>query len=139
MVEKGKKSAPSVRFLSRFWKTLGRNLSRRNRAALAQNALKDAGIRDNIILNLGKYIEKEMTDLCRKKTPSVFRECQPGKKSSVHIYDSVCMQCILTEKLRRFNKCCWGDTSTYTSLAAQSLCRGQEEETTSQVKFQSGQ
>ena len=94
MVEKGKKSAPSVRFLSRFWKTLGRNLSRRNRAALAQNALKDAGIRDNIILNLGKYIQKEMTDLCRKKTPSVFKECQPGKESSVHIYDSICMQCI---------------------------------------------
>ena len=43
-----------------------------------------------------------MTDLCRKKTPSVFRECQPCKESSVHvhIYDSIC---ILTEKLRRFN------------------------------------
>ena len=88
-----------MRFLSRFWKTLGRNLSRRNRAALAQNALKVAGIWDNIILNLGKYIEKEMTDLCRKKTPSVFRECQPSKESSlhVHIYDSI------SEKLRRFN------------------------------------
>ena len=52
------------RFLSKLWKTLGQNLSKRDQVSLARNALKDACIRENILIYLGKYIFRKSSATC---------------------------------------------------------------------------
>ena len=56
VVEKKEKGAPSVRFLSKLWKKMGRNISRRDRVSLARNVFKDVCIRENVLNGLGKCI-----------------------------------------------------------------------------------
>ena len=54
-------------------KTLGRSISRSNRAAIARQCLKDSGIRAKIFLYLEKDVQQELTGMCSKKVASVFR------------------------------------------------------------------
>ena len=51
------KAVSRVRCLPQSWKALGRSLSKRNRASFIQQALRDRGIKKNILTCLGKEDE----------------------------------------------------------------------------------
>ena len=88
-----RRAAPSVRCLPSSLKTLGRSLGKKNRAAFARHALKDTGIKKNILLCLGKDIQKELGFLCSKKHQSVFRECTAGKTFSYKFITVIICTC----------------------------------------------
>ena len=48
------RAAPSVRCLPSAWKTIGHALGKKNRASFVRHALKDTGVKKNILLCLGK-------------------------------------------------------------------------------------
>lgn len=87
VVEKARhRAAARVKCLPSSWRTLGRSLGRKNRAAVARNALRDTGIRLNVLTYLAKDVQKELNILCGKTFPSVFRVQTPGK-------NVVCLLC----------------------------------------------
>ena len=71
---KGKKArVPSIPKLSGL-KKLAKGVTRRNRASIGRQAVRDPKIRERVLSVLTKDIQKEMTTLCARNTGSILRQ-----------------------------------------------------------------
>lgn len=68
-----------LRYLPRSLRTLGRSVGTRKKLSIARQSLKDSGIREKIFHYLAKDLQHELTQMCGKKFPSVFRSSSAGQ------------------------------------------------------------
>ena len=73
---KNRKTA-KVQHIPKSLKTLARSVGRKSRSSIARQALKDSKIKKKVLDILQKDLQKEMREMCRKKSKSVLREGSP--------------------------------------------------------------
>ena len=63
-------------------KTLTRSIGRLNYGSIARQAMKVEKIRSKVLTILALTIQKELTEICAKKNPSLFRDAAPDSVKS---------------------------------------------------------
>lgn len=75
-------SKHSISYLTRFLKSIGKSVAKRNPAALARQVMSHKCVKKEVLKLVGKLIQKDMKLLCRVKVPSILRKRSANAMSS---------------------------------------------------------